>query len=155
MKKGRKPRYKYPFQIRFWQKVSRQEDGCWLWTGAKTRGYGSFRLNGKAKLAHRVMLHLVGRKCPPKMHTDPICRQPACVNPSHLEVVTPRVNALRGMVGVARTLERYAVSHCRHGHEYTLENTYIAPDKSRVCKICKNAAFKRWYYKSRARAPSP
>lgn len=27
-------------------------------------------------------------------------------------------------------------THCRNGHEYTEENTYISPSGSRICKIC-------------------
>jgi hypothetical protein len=27
-------------------------------------------------------------------------------------------------------------THCRNGHEYTLENTYVKPKGNRVCRIC-------------------
>lgn len=30
-------------------------------------------------------------------------------------------------------------THCRHGHEYTQENTYLAPSGYRQCRACRSA----------------
>jgi hypothetical protein len=39
---------------RFWAKVEKT-GGCWLWQGYRNKnGYGMFRMNGRAHLAHRA-----------------------------------------------------------------------------------------------------
>lgn len=40
---------------RFWEKVDKS-DGCWLWTGATTNGYGEFWYDGERRKqkAYRV-----------------------------------------------------------------------------------------------------
>jgi hypothetical protein len=55
------------------------------------------------------------------------------VNPAHLEAVTHRENVLRGASPVALLAAR---THCLHGHEYTVENTYVSAKGSRVCRSC-------------------
>lgn len=39
--------------------------------------------------------------------------------------------------------KRLAQTHCKRGHEYTPENTYVHRGK-RACRICKTAARERW-----------
>lgn len=88
-------------QDRFWSKVEKT-DTCWLWkTGRFSTGYGMFsvgsRLNNKCVLAHRYAYNQLYGEYPPKgMHIDHLCRIRHCVNPAHLEVVTPRENTIRG-----------------------------------------------------------
>lgn len=31
-------------------------------------------------------------------------------------------------------------SHCRNGHEFTAENTYVSPKGQRYCRACRKAA---------------
>jgi len=38
---------------------------------------------------------------------------------------------------------------CKNGHEFTKENTYVAPHGYRNCKKCMRAARKRWYRNQR------
>ena len=55
----------------------------------------------------------------------------ACVNPGHIEAVTNQENVRRGAA---------AVTHCRNGHEFTPENTYLTPrDGYRQCRACSRA----------------
>ena len=80
---------------RFLDKVAFPEDlnGCWLWTGhIKSNGYGQFRKN---TIAHREALEKLGVKIPAGMEPDHLCRTRHCVNPAHLEVVSPQENKLR------------------------------------------------------------
>lgn len=35
-------------------------------------------------------------------------------------------------------------THCKHGHEFTEENTYRDPSGERHCRTCKRAAHRRW-----------
>ena len=122
----------------FWRRVSVAAD-CWEWQGALTHhGYGRFspRSNGRSVriYAHRFSLLLAGVEVSEGMVVDHLCRNHRCVNPDHLEVVTPRENILRGESDSARNARK---SFCDDGHEFTPENTYLRPDRrGRVCREC-------------------
>ena len=119
---------------RFWSKVEIGDaNGCWLWTkGIQHHGHAQFSVNGKAVYAHRFAYELMVGPIPEGLVLDHLCSTPACVNPAHLEAVTPRENALRSrMVKVAT-----AKTHCPRGHEYNSENTQLIGGR-RFCRACK------------------
>jgi hypothetical protein len=89
---------------RFFRYVEKLPNGCWFWTGARSRGrgnkkwYGSFRVDGTAVRAHRFSCDVVaGRVCPPGHHRDHTCEFSLCVNFDHIEIVTHEVNQERKM----------------------------------------------------------
>lgn len=115
---------------RFGHFVRMRADGCWEWTGARTRtGYGSFTDAGSRKCqAHRFAYeHLVG-PIPNGLELDHLCRNRWCVSPSHLQPVTHRENQRRGIKGILTT-------HCPKGHPYSEENTRMYGGH-RFCKTC-------------------
>ena len=122
---------------RFWAKVRKTPD-CWEWTAAKTQGYGTFCLNqtpqGRTGRAHRIAYELLVGPIPPDKQIDHLCRNRACVNPAHLELVTSRTNTLRGE---GRTAHNARKTHCPRGHAYTPENTLVSKGGERFCRECR------------------
>lgn len=112
-------------------------NGCIEWTGAGGL-YGRASVAGRSMGAHRVAYWMAtGVEPPADMQIDHLCRNTRCVKPSHLELVTPRVNNLRafGWSGV-----NASKTHCIHGHEFTPENTRITK-RGRDCRRCNLARF--------------
>lgn len=97
-------------EIRFFRHVDKQLDGCWMWTGmtAGTKSiYGYFRATTKATdskmLAHRWSYEFHVGPIPEGLELDHVvCRRPLCVNPWHLEPVTPDENSRRTRLAFCR-----------------------------------------------------
>lgn len=121
---------------RFWDKVVVADDGCWVWQGAKIRGYALFSRDGY-KLGHRYAYAMANGGIPRKMVCDHLCRNPSCVNPNHIEAVTNAVNTLRGASGLrGKDLPPNKEAACVRGHPRTEENTMIRKDGQRECLVC-------------------
>ena len=123
---------------RFWNKVTKTGN-CWEWVSSKTeKGYGQFNVNNKLYYVHRISYQLSLGIIPNDLQLDHLCRNPSCVNPEHLEVVTNQENMNRGHGNINKT-------HCPQGHEYTEDNTYLHKRKNnRICRICQRSNTKRW-----------
>lgn len=106
-------------------------DGCWIWKGRLDRnGYG--RLSGY--WAHRVSYQINVGDIPDGYQLDHLCRVRSCVNPSHMEVVTPSVNTTRALsVRV----------NCPSGHPYIPDNTWRDKYGHRHCRQCNRDNQKR------------
>jgi len=65
--------------------------GCWIWTGRINEGgYGAVSVGKSGKKAHRVSYERAKGPIPEGMHIHHLCHNKACINPDHLEAVSPR-----------------------------------------------------------------
>lgn len=111
-------------------------EGCWFWQGYKTKGgYGTVYHAGRNNyLAHRWSYeHFIG-PIPDGLHIDHLCGHRDCLNPFHMEPVTLTENVLRGS---GRTAVNARKTHCKHGHEFTPENTHVRAGGGRSCRTCR------------------
>lgn len=108
---------------------------CTPYTGtlnANGYGYSGTATHGE-RLAHRIAWVAANGPIPDGLTIDHLCRNKACVNVDHLEVVTYGENTRRAWAANPRT-------HCRRGHEFTDDNVVIGADGYRTCLTCKRVA---------------
>lgn len=82
---------------RFWKFVIIRDNGCWGWSGSKSRGYGqiSTRRGRSPAKAHRVSWFIHnGEPIPNGMSICHTCDNPECTNPEHLFLGTHRDNMM-------------------------------------------------------------
>jgi hypothetical protein len=112
------------------------DSDCVLWSGALgSKGYGSIKVAGKNLMTHRLAWELVNGPIPAGLQIDHLCRVRHCANLSHMELVTSRVNTLRG---VSESAVNAAKTHCKRGHPFDSENTRFTPQGHRICRICRH-----------------
>ena len=113
-------------------------DECWNWTGhIGKNGYSYCCYKGKNTTAYRASWeHLIG-PIPQGYEIDHLCKNPKCVNPLHLEPVTPYINNMRSNSAAAKCSRK---THCINGHAFDKDNTKMISRKNgkfdRRCKIC-------------------
>lgn len=113
--------------------------GCWIFLGSiDVEGYGRVG----SIMAHRYVYQELVGPVPRDMELDHLCVRPQCVNPAHMEIVTPEVNRERARL--YRVPAEWSRETCGKGHKYTPENTRYGvrqspgkePFEVRVCLSC-------------------
>lgn len=101
--------------------------------------YGVFSDNDRLIPAHRWAYEREHGPIPEGFEIDHVCRNRACVRPSHLRAVDHRTNVL---AGVGHSAVNARKTQCPKGHEYTVRQR---KDRScgfqRVCVICRDERY--------------
>lgn len=125
-------------EARFWAKVEKTPEGCWLWTGfVQENGYGQFEHD----LVHRWAYARFVGPIPEGHQIDHVeangCRHRHCVNfEDHLEPVTQAENIRRGRTGKVNNHQTRKTA-CPQGHAYDETNTLVYNGR-RNCRTCRN-----------------
>lgn len=119
------------------REVTVNTDECWLWAGyVNEHGYGRIQ-NWQQKKhlpAHRAVYEALVGVVPPGLEIDHLCNVRLCINPSHMETVTHKINMQR----------RFGIDICKRGHKLTPDNSMWAVKNKktgqigRQCKFCHN-----------------
>ncbi len=131
-----------PAELR--SRITVTSGGCWLWYKTNSLGYAQAQVEGRSRFVHRIMYALFVGPIPPGRLVHHTCRDPGCVNPSHLRVVTDREHAAEHGNG--------AKTHCKYGHPFTPENTALvsyAFGIERRCRECANRRSRESYRRRR------
>lgn len=144
---------------RWLTRVEIAEDGCWLWTGTISNGYGLLYFDGRSGMkAHRIALVAVlGRDLENEMEAGHLCHDLAfaegrcestdsdpcshrrCVNPAHLAEQTRQENNLAG--GTVNA-DHAARTHCPRGHAL-IEGNLTAAVAAKGWRDCRTCALER------------
>lgn len=149
----------YPFSAEqvnrlFWNKIQKDEAGCWNWQGKKLPSdYGSITFAGRQWYSHRVSYELHHGPIPDGLHLDHLCRNRSCCNPAHLEAVTCKENVHRSPIAPAAINARK--THCLRGHELSGANLGVHPEGGRYCRTCARWLQRVNAAKAAGRVPEP
>ena len=116
------------------------ESDCWQWTGKTDReGYGTMWIvidgRRRVRFAHRMSYAAMVGELEEGLVIDHLCENKSCVNPDHLEQVTPIENT-----------RRYWSNRdmCGNGlHEINEENMIFRGHK-RQCRACHREYMREW-----------
>lgn len=134
-----------PIQERFWEKVDATGD-CWEWTSTRRNNYGRFWIEGTRFVqAHRQAWEFLVGLIPEGLHLDHLCRNVGCVNPDHLEPVTPQENFRRGY--------RWGTNPPSLCHGTALDPTvskrYLGTDRCPECDALARRGMRAWRYQGK------
>lgn len=124
-------------------KILPVDSGCWLWTGCVSEdGYAKTNKKAGSSFVHRVMYQRIVGPISEGLELDHSCKVRNCVNPEHLEPVTPKLNKMRARGWVAAS-DSEPLS-CKRDHDLTkADSIYTTPDGRRRCRACQRLTNQR------------
>ena len=108
------------------------ETACKIYKGTLSNGYPA---KGNIRF-HRLVMN-----APKGTHVHHKCHNRSCINPEHLDILTPSEHAK-----ITRA-EQERITECRYGHKYTKENTITHENGHRQCRICQNKCSLESYHR--------
>ena len=123
--------------------------GCWIWMMSdRGSGYpqGSFpaATGQRVSYAHRLSYIAKHGQIPDGFDVDHLCKNRICVNPDHLEAVTPHANRSRAF-GIKAHAKTSKETGCPKGH-----GDYVEVGGKLICRQCHNDRNQRYREKRRA-----
>jgi hypothetical protein len=139
--------YRTHWIARIRAKCTANERGCWVWPGHVThKGYGQTTYRGMGNvMIHRQMYKLVKNAA---LVTEQFvchsCDVRRCCNPDHLFLGTAKAN--NRDCGNKGRHHNGVKTHCKFGHAFTPENTYLKVTATTVMRQCLTC-LREWHKK--------
>jgi len=129
---------------RFWDYVDKS-GGCWLWLGAKGKGYdtyGRFNVRGRVLRSSRLAYFITTGDWT-HLEIRHLCDTPQCVNPAHLVPSTHAENMADMKIKHRGAGRLTGLTRCQKaGHPLEGENLLIKSGK-RLCRLCRRETERR------------
>lgn len=137
----------------FDRSIPEPNTGCWLWTGAVLTGcYASIKVAGKSTVASRYVFETLNGTLGDDLQVDHKCYVRLCINPDHLQAVTPKENMRRrrpaGSFKFVFNYDKDYRAKCKRGHEF--DSLY--PNGSRRCRQCDALRTRNAYWRKKRAA---
>lgn len=135
-----------PDVARFYSRIGIRFYGCWEWLGTPSQIYGSFRVGGQLRKAHRISYELAYGRIPDGVVVLHLCDNPRCVRPEHLCSGTQRDNVLDMDAKKRRRNVNSQRIVCANGHF----DWILRPTGGRRCKSCTRDRSREAYHRRKA-----
>ena len=122
------------------------ETNCWEYAGTNTDGYGQVTIDHEFHYVHRLSAIVFLGYSPNYsfLHVLHRCKSKNCWNPAHLYIGDNDQNIRDKMEARNSRNQNTDVTHCKHGHEFTPENTYWGSSSNgnprRYCRECRESS---------------
>lgn len=130
---------------KLWERTTVDEK-CWLYQGYQNKhGYCRVWYNQSFWMVHRLSLCIyLGLSYKGEWESCHLCKNKHCWNPLHLYQGNRLTNVEDSISSKTHvSLYRERKTHCINGHEFTLNNIYITPNRKRACRTCRYHATMR------------
>lgn len=143
-----------PPEERLHRRLERKSNGCLEWTGGTHNGYGQITINRIPVPTHRLAWELEHGPIPPGLCVLHHCDNPPCcdaVDTEHHLFLGTQAENLADRDAKGRNGHSIK-THCKRGHAFDEENTYLRPRGGRGCRACTQESRLRYQERLRGEA---